>query len=141
MLNSIHHGRINKSIFGVNILDLDFGVQVDSVNNPIKRDSVGSGHVSHRRTSAFDNRLDHYLILQNAKHGLEVCRFFAACDNVIHIRSLIIISVTMFLPHGDGVLAFESHLATGFPVPERYWKISTPASKEDNIRFCRVVRH
>ena len=47
----LHHSSrvkcplLNKSaswVFGVNIFDLDLGVQVDSVKQPILRDSVGS---------------------------------------------------------------------------------------------------
>ena len=38
---------VSKLACGVNIFDLDLGVQIDSVNYPIKRNSVGSGHVSH----------------------------------------------------------------------------------------------
>ena len=34
-------------VFGINVFDLDFG---NSVKRPIKRDSVRSGHVSHRQT-------------------------------------------------------------------------------------------
>ena len=37
----------------------DLGFQADSVEQPIKRNSVGSGHMSHRRTSSFN---DHMLI-------------------------------------------------------------------------------
>ena len=50
--------HVSKSVLGVNIFDLDFGVQIDSVQEPIQRNHVSSGHVSHHRTSAFD---DHFL--------------------------------------------------------------------------------
>ena len=46
-----------------NTSDLDFWVQVDAVKQPIKRNSVGSGNVSHCWTSSFDNHLDHYFII------------------------------------------------------------------------------
>ena len=46
-------------VFGVDIFDLDFGVQINSIEQPIKSNSVGSGDVSHCRTSAFDDHLDH----------------------------------------------------------------------------------
>ena len=39
--------------FGVNLFDLDFWVEVDSVKKPIKRNSVGSEYVSQCWTSAF----------------------------------------------------------------------------------------
>ena len=34
-------------VFGVNVFDLDFGVQVDSIEQPIKRNSVFPGNMSH----------------------------------------------------------------------------------------------
>ena len=36
--------------FGVDVFDLDLGVQIDSIKQPIKRNSVGVGDVSHCRT-------------------------------------------------------------------------------------------
>ena len=54
---------ISIVVDGVNIFDLDFGVQVDSVKQPVQRDSVGSGHVSHHWTSSFDDHLDHCLVV------------------------------------------------------------------------------
>ena len=40
-------------VLGVNVFDLDLGVQIDSINQPIKSNSVGSGNMSHCRTSSF----------------------------------------------------------------------------------------
>ena len=39
-------------VFGVNIFDLDLGVQIDSIAQPIKSNSVGSGNMSHCGTSS-----------------------------------------------------------------------------------------
>ena len=39
-------------VFRVNVFHLDFGVQIDSVEQPVKSNSVGSLHVSHRWTSS-----------------------------------------------------------------------------------------
>ena len=49
-------------VFSVDVLDLDFWVQVDSVKQPIKHKSVGSGNVSHCRTSAFNDHLNHCFV-------------------------------------------------------------------------------
>ena len=46
------------SFFGVNEFDLDFGVQIDSVEQPIKSNSVGSGNMSHREISALNDHVD-----------------------------------------------------------------------------------
>ena len=41
--------HVCKLVLGVNVFDLDLGVQIDSIKQPIKSDSVGSGNVSHCR--------------------------------------------------------------------------------------------
>ena len=48
-----------KLVFGVDILDLNLWIQIDSVKEPVKSGSVGSGYVSHCWTSAFDDHLNH----------------------------------------------------------------------------------
>ena len=40
-------------VLGVNVFDLDLGIQIDSIEQPIKSNSVGSGNMSHCRTSCF----------------------------------------------------------------------------------------
>ena len=40
-----------------------FGVQINSIEQPIKSNSVGSEHVSHRRTSALYDHFDHSFII------------------------------------------------------------------------------
>ena len=50
-------------VFGVDVFDLDFGIQIDSIEQPIKRNSVGPGNMSHCRTSAFNDHLDHSFIV------------------------------------------------------------------------------
>ena len=42
-----------KLVLGVNIFDLNLGVQIDSIKQPIESNSVGPGNMSHRWTSAF----------------------------------------------------------------------------------------
>ena len=42
----------SELVFGADVLDLDFWVQIDSIEQPIQRNSVGSGHVSHCRASS-----------------------------------------------------------------------------------------
>ena len=56
-------------VVGVNIFDLDFGVQVDSIKQPITRNTVGLGYVSHCWTSALDDHLYHgFIVLKNETH-------------------------------------------------------------------------
>ena len=50
-------------VFGVNVFDFDFGVQIDSIEQPIKSNSVGSGNMSHCRASSLYDHLDHYFIV------------------------------------------------------------------------------
>ena len=93
---------VGKLVLGVNIFDLDFGVQVDSVKQPMKLDTVGTGHMSHCRTSAFENHLDYcFVVFKNERQGAEVRRF-GVCGNVVHIESINIISVEVCLRSGVG---------------------------------------
>ena len=45
--------------FGVDVLDLDLWFQIDSIEQPIKRNSVGPGNMSHCGTSS----LDHWFVV------------------------------------------------------------------------------
>ena len=45
-----------------NMCNSDHSVKIDPVEQPIKCLSVGSGHMSHRQTPAFNDHLDHCLI-------------------------------------------------------------------------------
>ena len=55
--------HVCELVFGVDVFDLDFGVQVDSIEQPIKSNSVGSGDVSHCRTYAFNNHFNYSFIV------------------------------------------------------------------------------
>ena len=50
-------------VFGVNVFDLDLGVQIDSIKRPIKSNSVGSGNMSYGRTSSLFDHLDHCFVV------------------------------------------------------------------------------
>ena len=52
-----------KLVLGVNVFDLNLGIKINSIEQPIKSNSVGSGDVSHCRTSAFNNHLDYSFIV------------------------------------------------------------------------------
>ena len=56
--------------FGVNELDLDLGVQIDSIKQSIKSNSVGSGNMSHCRTSHLYDHLDHcFVVFKDIQHS------------------------------------------------------------------------
>ena len=50
-------------VFGVNVFDLDLEVQFDSIKQPIKSNSVGSGNMSHCRASSLYDHLDHCFVV------------------------------------------------------------------------------
>ena len=52
-----------KLVLGVKKFDLNFGIQIDSIKQPIKSNSVGPGNMSHRWTSAFHYHLDNGFIV------------------------------------------------------------------------------
>ena len=50
-------------VLGVNAFDLDLGVRIDSVKQPIKSNSVRSGNMSHCRASPLYDHLDHCFVV------------------------------------------------------------------------------
>ena len=61
---------ISKLVFGVDVLDLDFWVQVDSIEQPIKRNSVSPGNMSHCWTPSFNDHFDHcFIVLKHTQQS------------------------------------------------------------------------
>ena len=58
-----------KLVIGVDVFDLNLRVKIDSIEQPIKSNSVGSGNVSHCRTSAFNNHFDDSFIVFKHTHN------------------------------------------------------------------------
>ena len=50
-------------VLGVNVFDLDLGVQIDSIKQPIKSNSVGYGNMSHCGASTLSNHFDHCFVV------------------------------------------------------------------------------
>ena len=48
-------------VLGVDVFDLDLRVQIDSIKQPIKSNSVGSGNVSHCKASSLYEHLESLL--------------------------------------------------------------------------------
>ena len=89
--------RVCELVLGVNKFDLDLGVQVNSVKQPIKRNSVGSGYVSHGWTSALNDHFGHcFVIFKDVQLRLTL-RKVCVCGYVVHMRQLINISVSLFV--------------------------------------------
>ena len=60
--------NVRELVGGFDVLNLDFGVPIYSVKQPVESNSVGAGHVSHRRTSAFDNHFNHsFVVFKNVQ--------------------------------------------------------------------------
>ena len=57
-------------VFGINAPNLNLRIQVDPVKQPVKSNSVGSGHMSHCWTPAFDCHLNRgFFVLENIQHS------------------------------------------------------------------------
>ena len=77
--------QVHKLVFGVHMFGLDFGVRSDPIKQPIQRSSVDSGHVSHSRTSAFDDHFDHrFIVFKNIQLHFTLRRV-CVCDHAVHI--------------------------------------------------------
>ena len=45
--------NVSKLVFGVDVFDSDFGIQINSIKQPIKCNSVSPGNMSHCTTKLF----------------------------------------------------------------------------------------
>ena len=62
--------NVSDIISGVDASDLNLEVQISSVKQPVKSNSVSLGDVPQCGTSAFDDHLDYsFVVLKDAKHG------------------------------------------------------------------------
>ena len=52
-----------KLILGVNVFDSNLGIKKNSIEQPIKSNSVGLGNMSHCRTPPFDFHFHHCFIV------------------------------------------------------------------------------
>ena len=57
--------NVCELVFGVNVFDLDLGVQIDSIKQPIKSNSVGSGNMFHCGAPSLYDHLDHCFIVSS----------------------------------------------------------------------------
>ena len=55
--------NVSKLVFGVDVFDLDLGIQINSIKQLIKCNSVSPGKVSHCGTPSFNDHFDHCLIV------------------------------------------------------------------------------
>ena len=76
---------VRKLALGVNIFDLDLGVQINSVQQPIKRNSVASGNIPQRWTYAFDDHVGHRFIVFESVQLSFTLRRTCVCDHVTHM--------------------------------------------------------
>ena len=91
-------------VSGVNKFDLDFWVHTNSVNQPIKSNSVDSGYVSHCWTSAFDDHFDHcFVVLKNVQHRTK-SRILRVRRDIINITQIKIVVLGWNLGFVLGVL-------------------------------------
>ena len=75
-------------ILGFDVLYLKHRILICSVKLPIVRNSVGAGHMSHRRASAIDDQICHsFVIFENAQLRFPL-REMRVRRTLIHVRQL-----------------------------------------------------
>ena len=82
--------------FDVNVFDLDFRIQIDSIEQSIKSNSVGPGNMSHCRTSVYNNLLDHYFVVFKHIQQSFLMRRVDVWGNKININQIIDHSLRLF---------------------------------------------
>ena len=72
-------------VLGVNVFDLDLGVQFDSVKQPIKSNSVGPGNMSNGKASSLYDHLDHCFVVFKEKQQSFLMRKLDVSGNTFNI--------------------------------------------------------
>ena len=54
---------VSELVLGFNLFDLNLGIKINSIKQPVKSNSVGPGNMSHRWTSTFYYHLDNGFIV------------------------------------------------------------------------------
>ena len=83
-------------VLGVNVIDLDLGVQIDSIKQPIKSNAVVSGNMSHCKASSLYGHLDHcFVVFKHIQQSLLTIRMhvWRKRSNIVQIIN------QMFLSH------------------------------------------
>ena len=76
-------------VFGVHEFDLDPGVQIDSIKQPIKSNCGGSGTMSHGKATSLYNHLDHcFVVFKDIQQRYITIRMHV-CGNKINIVQII----------------------------------------------------
>ena len=80
--------NVCELIFGIDVSNLNFRIKINPVKQPIQSNSVGSWHMSHCGTSAFDYHLNHgFVVLKDIQHRIGT-RMCSAWWNVINIGQI-----------------------------------------------------
>ena len=142
---------VSKLVFGVDVLDLDFLVQVNSIEKPIKRNSVVPGNMSHCGAPSFNDHLDHCFVVLKHIQKRFLARRLDVWGNTINIiqhvglplRFLTFVYdngsfpglsvVWVVFPRAETIISHNSR--TGIP------SNLNPASKEmisDSVELCET---
>ena len=77
--------NVRKLVFGVDVFDLDLVIQINSIKQPIKCNSVSPGNMTHRRTLSFNDHFDDcFIVFEHIQQsfltrGLDVLREWNQC--------------------------------------------------------------
>ena len=91
---------VYELVSGVNVYDLDLGVQIDSIKQPIKSNPVASGNMSHCRNSALNDHFDHCSSVFKDVQLRLTLRRVCVWGDVVHMRQLINISASLLFGVG-----------------------------------------
>ena len=111
------------------MFDLDFGVQIYSVKLPIKSNSVISGHVSHRWTSAFNYHFDDSFVVLKIVQLRFTMRRMCVGGYVVHLTQLSTFCLLVVFWVGFGIKNFPlitREISFGQNVSELVFGVDVP---------------
>ena len=144
---------VSELVFGVDALDLDFWVQVYSIEQQVKRNSVGPGNMYHCGTPSLNDHLDHrFSVLKHIQQSFLMRKMDVWGTQSVWFKMLIIPWDRLLGPWSLSQFTtgctFLSWVGIVFPRTETIRSHKSragspsnlnPASRRDDFGFCWTV--
>ena len=129
-----------KLMFGIDIPNLNLGIQIYPIKQPIKSNSVGSRHMSHCWTPAFDYHLNHgFMVLRDVQHCTKTRKLYVRWHTVTIIQiKIVVLGLEPWFGFACACLMWC--YATGFPIPPDLWCCWVGFGKKWNTSMTKFQR-
>ena len=140
-------GMFTSGFFGVDVFDVDLGVEINSIKQQIKSNSVSPGNMSQCGTPSFNDRFDHcFIVFEHIQwsfstRGLDIwgnrINLFRYIDFLLRLTTFV--NITIRFPRSRNISKNRNNQIPQFH--SRQPIQSQSSVQRDDFRFCWTVRN